>query len=400
MTWQSLLTPEIREFIVAHEKDDVAALALKKPPAPDWNYKLILDQIKSRQKARRKIPLWLTAGSNIILPTPNLLEQASSTATARYKASLCQAKSFADLTGGCGVDSWAMAEHAQSGYCIERDEYASSLLAHNLALLSPVPIEVRHQPAEDFVREMPNLDLVLIDPQRRDDRQKGKFRFEDCSPNILELLPALLPKAQTIIIKTSPMLDITEGIKALETAGAKTQEVHCVEWQGECKELLFILGNTDETPKIIAVSLNDEGQPIHTLTFTHNEEKAATPEFSAPLRYLYEPGTAFQKSGAFSMIAQIYGVKKLSAQTHLYTSETLVENFPGRGFEIINQYPAKSAKIPFKQAHITVRNFPMSAPDLRKKLKIKDGGDNYLFACTLKNNEKIILHTEKLRICS
>lgn len=372
MSWQNLLQPEIREFIIAHENDDVAALALKKSPEASWDYKAILDQIKSRQKAKRKIPSWLEAHPDIILPAPDLLEQASSSATAHYKAALFKAESFADLTGGCGVDSWALAQNTQSGYCIEHNGQAAALLAHNLPLLCPIPIEVRTQTAEDFAQEMPSVELVLIDPQRRDDRRKGKFRFEDCSPNILELLPTLLQKAQHVMIKTSPMLDITEGIKILENVGAHVQEVHCVEWQGECKELLFILSNqTQNTPEITAASLNDEGTPIHEITFTQSEEGACTSEYADPLRNLYEPGPAFQKSGGYSVIAEKYGVKKLGAQTHLYTSETLIENFPGRSFEIIGQYPPKTEKIPLKQAHITVRNFPMNAAGLRKNSRSK-----------------------------
>ena len=397
MSWQSLLNPDIQEFVHTHEKDDVAALALKTPPTADWDYKLILDQIKSRQKAQRKIPLWLTHHKNIIFPPPDLLEQASSAATARYKAGLIQGKTFVDLTGGCGVDTCAFTEHFTSGYCIEKDKSAADLLAHNLPLLSPTPVEVINTSAENFIKTMPPLDVALIDPQRRDSNQKGKYRFEDCTPNILSLLPGLLEKTQTALIKTSPMLDITQGIAALESTGAAVQEVHCPQWQGECKELLFITSqNTKTPPTITAVTLNDEGKTLSKLAFTQKEEITGKAPLSEPLTYLYEPGPAFQKSGGFNTIAQKYAVHKLAPQTHLYTSNNLINDFPGRSFEIVRQYPVKAEKIPLKQAHITVRNFPMSTPNLRKKLKIKDGGQDYLFACTLANGTKTMLHARKI----
>ena len=396
MSWQSLLSHNIFDFIRTHEKDDVKSLALKKPPDPDWDYKLILDQIKSRQKAALKIPLWVEHQSDIILPSSDLLEQASSSATAMYKASIIKADNFVDLTGGCGVDSWALSKYASHGYCIEKDKTVAELLAHNLPLVSSSLIETLNTHAEDFIKTMGKTQLALIDPQRRDAYQKGKFRLEECRPNILALLPGLLKKAEIVMIKTSPMLDITEGIRNLEDSGAYVQAVHCVEWNGECKELLFLASKNSQPPATItAIRLNHEGKVLHRLSFLQKEEETLKPSYSDPLNYIYEPSPAFQKSGGFSTIAQEYNLQKLAPQTHLYTSEFLEENFPGRFFKIIGQYQAKADKIPLKQAHITVRNFPMKAPELRKKLKLKDGGQDYLFACTLKNSEKILLHARK-----
>ena len=394
MNWQSLLDPDIQKFIRAHETDDVAALALKKPPDPDWDYKLVLDQIKARQKAKLKLPRWPGHHPDIIFPPSDILEQASSAATARYKAGLIKGKSFVDLTGGAGVDSCAMTEHFERGIIIERDENAASLIAHNLPLLcSPdVKLDIRQTDAEEFVKEMPDVDLALIDPQRRDKNQKGKFKLEDCSPDILKLLPALHEKAQNILIKTSPMLDIARGIEMLRNAA----QVHVVEWRGECKELLFILRKDAQEPvKVTAVCINDEGEVVSEMVFTTEEERQTTAEISAPLRYLYEPGPAFQKSGGFQVLARRFDVKKLHPHTHLYTSDSLKTGFPGRIFEMIGQYPVKSEKIPLKQAHITVRNFPANAPELRKKLKLKEGGDDYLFACTLADGTKTLLHGRK-----
>ena len=392
MNWQSLLDPDIQNFIRTHEGNDIAALALKKPPSPDWDYKAVLDQIKSRQKAKVKLPRWVNHHPDILFPPADILEQASSAATARYKAGLIKGQSFIDLTGGCGVDTCAMTEYFERGVCIEQDKITAELIAHNIRLLSDTPVEVINIEAEDFIKDMPDTDVVIIDPQRRDQNRKGKYKFEDCEPNILELLPTLKEKAEHVVIKTSPMLDITEGIKAL----GNVEAVHVLEWNGECKELVFIVSKktVDDVP-ITAVSLDDEGEVLSSLAFTAQEEKNSKTELSAPQKYLYEPGPAFQKSGGFNMISQNFGVKKLAPQTHLYTSEALKRDFPGRIFEICGQFPAKAEKIQLKQAHIKSRNFPLKSEELRKKLKIKDGGENYLFACTLEDGKKTILHTRK-----
>ena len=394
MNWQSLLDPDIQKFINGHEGGDVTALALKKPPNPDWDYRLILDQIKTRQKARTKLPLWPDHHPDIIFPPSDILEQASSAATARYKARLVKGKSFVDLTGGAGVDSCALTEHYESGTIIERDEHAAELIAHNLPLLylSGVDLDVICTTAEEFVKAMPSVDLVIIDPQRRDGQQKGKFRLENTAPNVLELLPVLLNKTTHIMIKTSPMLDIAQTVADLQ----HVQAVHVVEYRKDCKELLFIISkNVPNTPQITAVSIDDAGEVLSNLNFTLEEEKKTKAALSMPLNYLYEPGPAFQKSGGFHVISDYFGVEKLQQHTHLYTSETLRTDFPGRSFEIIGKHPAKAEKVPLKQAHITTRNFPMSTAALRKKLKIRDGGDDYLFACTLMDGSKALLHGRK-----
>ncbi len=394
MNWQSLLNPDIQKFIHGHDGEDVTALALKKPPNPDWDYRLILDQIKARQKAKVKLPLWSGHHPDIVFPPVNILEQASSAATARYKAGLIHGKTFCDLTGGAGVDSCALTEHYESGIIIDRDENAAALIAHNLPLLclSEAKLDVRCAAAKDFIKDMPNVDLTIIDPQRRDIHTKGKFKLESTSPNVIELLPQLLDKAHSILIKTSPMLDIAQTIKDLECV----QAVHVVEWRGDCKELLFILGRSaPETPLITAVSINDIGEVLSRLDFTLEEEKETKAALSMPLRYLYEPGPAFQKSGGFQVITKRFELQKLHQHTHLYTSDTLRTDFPGRCFEIIDQHPVRAEKIQLKQAHITTRNFPMSTADLRKKLKLKDGGKDYLFACTLLNETKTLIHAQK-----
>lgn len=399
--WKKLLAPEIKDFIRAHDHADVAALALKKPPAAHWPYALVMDQIKARQKAKSKVPDWADIHDDTLFPPADILEQASSTATARYKASLIKGKVFCDLTGGAGVDSYALSKHYASGFCIERDNKNAALLAHNLSLLCPetCSIKIYCALAEAFIQNMPPVDLALIDPQRRDSGRKGKFRLEDGSPDILTLLPLLRAKAGNIMLKTSPVLDITQAVELLGCVRA----VHIVEWRGECREALYIMGgNQSETlpsdlVPITAVRLDDQGGILSTLTFTRQEEADAAADYALPERYLYEPGPAFLKAGAFSLLAARYRLKKLHRHTHLYTSRALCADFPGRIFEIAGLYPVQRKALPFSKAHLTVRNFPDGAESLKKKLGLKDGGEEFLFACTLADESKALLHGRKTK---
>lgn len=390
---ERLLDPAIRKFIRDNERADIRSLALKKPPIPDWPMALILDQIKSRQKAATKIPQWLEY-DNIIFPPSSIVEQASSSATAFYKASLINGESFADLTGGAGIDSWAIAQNFKAGVCVDHNEQAAELLTHNLQVLCGDKIKAMHVNAEKFVSEMPSTDLVYIDPQRRDHNRKGLFRLADCSPDITSLLTTLKEKANTVMIKTSPMLDIAQAIKDLQYVST----VHILEWHGDCKEVIYILNFSKATPtneiSRICSTLNDDGTADRKFEFTTSEETTEAP-LSMPQKYLYEPGPAFQKAGAFNAIAHHYGVSKLHKHTHLYTSEALIEKFPGRSFEIIETLPVSAKALKMRKANLTVRNFPSDVATLRKKLKIKDGGSEYLFACTLSDDSKALLHTRK-----
>lgn len=398
MTWQSLLDTEIQKFILAHEKDDVSALALKKSPNANWNYPLILEQIKARQKAAQKIPLWAGHHPDIVFPSSSILEQASSAATARYKAGLVKGKSFVDLTAGAGVDVCAFTEHFERGVCVDMDENASALAGHNLKLLSDKEVKAVCSSAEEYVKDMNAVSLVYLDPQRRDSGRKGKYKLEDCSPNIFELLPVLLEKAEFVMLKTSPMLDIWTSVQALEYV----REVHVVEWRGECKEVVYILGGGDklaaEDIPVTAVRLNDMGEVLQRVCFTKAQEQISECGFSAPLKYLYEPSPAFQKAGCFKSISKVYGVEKLHPSTHLYTANHVVDDFPGRTFKVLGIYSPKAQKMPVKKANLSVRNFPQGAEILKKKLKLKDGGDDYLFACTLFDECKAIIHSHKYKI--
>lgn len=394
MPWKQLLQPEIQAFMAHNRTTDVRTLGLKKPPVSGWPYPLILDQIKGRQKAAVKIPGWLGYPS-IVLPASDILEQASSGATAQYKAGLIQGKIFADLTGGAGVDCFALSQKFESGHGVEQDENAASLLAHNAKILTQTPIQIHHARAEDWAQQMPPVDLVFIDPQRRSSSRKGFYRLEDCAPDIIALLPVIKEKTKKVMIKTSPMLDIQQSLNSLESICA----VHVLEWHGECKEVVYIIDFSKTVPgndiPITAVTLDDQGSALNSFTFTRAKENIEHAEPSAPLRYLYEPGPAFQKAGGFNSIAQEYRLKKLHTHTHLYTSDRPCPNFPGRGFEIIQILPVRREALSFDRANLSIRNFPSDVASLRKKLGLKDGGDDYVFACTLKDESRALIRCRK-----
>ena len=197
------------------------------------------------------------------------------------------------------------------------------------------------------------------------------------------------------MIKTSPVLDIDYAITVLQCV----KEVHVVEWRGECREVLYILDPHQETAPdsipINAIAIDDSGMAIKKFQFTRAEEKNADAIFAMPEQYLFEPGPAFQKAGCFKTLATRYDLKKLHPHTHLYTSATPCPDFPGRAFMIKGVYPPRAKNLPFSKANLTLRNYPGSVADLRKKLKLADGGEDYLFACTLKDDSKTLIHTRK-----
>lgn len=393
-----LTDPAIQEFIRAHQEVDVAALALKKPPDAHWPYAAVLAQIKARQKAYKKLPQWLET-PGIIFPPPDTMEQASSAATARYKAGLAGAQSFIDLTGGGGADSWACAALAETAVVVEQDSNLAEILAHNFKIFYPDKgIQVIAGHAEDILSGLPRVEMILIDPQRRNQNQRGIFRLADGAPNILELLPLLKEKARFVILKTSPLLDIKKTLSDLP----HVKEVHVVEWDGECKEVLYVLDFSAPAPepRITAVRLKGDGAICSRMDFALAEEESCAESITPPKKFLYEPGPGFLKAGGFKLMAARYGLSKLAQHTHLYTGPQACTDFPGRGFEIVEVLPATKAavltSIPNGKANLSTRNFPMSTEDLKKKLGLKDGGEAYLFACSLQSGEKILIHAKKI----
>ncbi len=390
-----LLLPQVHDFIKRHANSDVRKLALKKSPDPSWNYSLIMDQIKTRQRAKIKSPdLYET--DKFIFPPSNLFEQASSSACAIYKAKLTRGVSFIDLTAGAGVDAYHISKNFDKTILVERDKNSAELLEHNMALLSQ-NITIHHGDALEYLQKTKGkVDLIFIDPQRRENGRKGIFDLSSCSPDIISLLSILKEKTKKLIIKTSPVLDLEKAIISLQYV----VQLHVVQWKGECKEVLYELdfaSKTDiENIIINAVNIDNNGNPIQKFTYKISDEKTVQPQYHMPQKYIYEPDPAFMKSGGFKSIATQLNINKIDKHSHLYTSDNKQENFPGKIYEFIEIKPAKAKGLNIKKANLTLRNFPSSINDLKKKLKISDGGEHKVFATTLCNKDKKLIICKKI----
>lgn len=389
------LTTDQKAFIQAHEKEDVHALALR---YSGEDMPFLLAQIAGRQKAEKKIPSWYR-NRNLLYPQHLSLEQASSEVTARYKSSLIDGgELFADLTGGLGVDFSFLAPSFSHAVYLEQDEELCLLAAHNFGLLGLTHATVLHGKSEDYCSWMEKADLIYLDPARRDERGRKVFRIEDCTPDLTRLKERLMEKADRVMIKYSPMLDISLTVKTL----GNVREVHVVSVENECRELLFILSKEKGECLYHAVNLHRTGER-EFLAFTPAEEAQEAALTSQPGRYLYEPNASVLKAGAFNAVANRYRVKKLHCHSHLYTSDSLVTDFPGRIFEIDKLFAPNRNNIRHflqetKKANISVRNFPMSVAEIRRKTGLREGGDGYLFATTLADGKKVWIVTVKIPV--
>ena len=384
-------------FIQKHRFDDVRKLAFK-PCPPDVDLTFALSQIAGRQVIRNKIPSWYDL-DDILYPVHLSLEQCSSEATAKYKASLVNGQSFVDLTGGFGVDCAFLSCQFQSGTYVEQQNMLCEITEANFRTLGLKHIQVECNNAVEYLGKITQkIDCIYLDPARRNNSGEKIVSIQDCNPNIHSIKEQLINKAETVMIKLSPMLDIPLALKSLP----ETSEVHIVSINGECKELLFILRNTtqQEDPKIVCVNILKDLN-IQYFSFLKTEEQNAGIEYcSEPQSFIYEPNASVLKAGAYKSIALKYNLRKFHPDSHLYTSSELSKNFPGRIFKLISAFSFNKKELKenlggITQANISIRNFPGTVDDLRKKLKLKDGGDIYLFATTLFNENKIILMTEK-----
>jgi len=413
------LTPEQKQFILAHEREDIHETALRfvRDDMP-----LLLAQIAGRQMAEKKIPSWY-AETDIVYPAHLSLEQSSSELTARYKVSLITGESeafadssfvtsgtsqvsvenknnrFADLTGGMGVDFSFISPYFREATYVEQNKNLCRIAVHNFRLLGLKNMTVHCVDTETFLKETTPLDFIYLDPSRRDNAGRKLFRIEDCSPDLLKIKPWLLEKSGRVMVKYSPMLDISLAVKTIGCVSA----VHIVSVDNECKELLFLLSKTaGNEPLFVAVNLRRSGgKEIFSFT-PEQEQKASIPFASGPGHYLYESNASILKAGAFKSVAQVYNLQKLHINSHLYTSDELVADFPGRVFEVETSFAPNKKNIKTflqdtKKANIAVRNFPMTVAEIRHKTGLVDGGDTYLFATTLADERKVWIVCTKLQ---
>ncbi len=388
-----MFSKEEIDFIQQHLDTDTNALFLKHGKDKET----LIKQIEARQKSRAKLPEWY-ANPEVVFPPALSVEQSSSETTARYKASLISGGTLIDATGGMGIDSYFFSKQCEAVIYIEQNETLVTRAHHNFAVLKATNIRCVHQNSIDFLEKFPQkVDCIYLDPARRSADQKRVVSLPDCEPDVTKHLALLLKKAPHILLKASPLLDLKQTIQTLPFI----HTVHVVAVDNECKELLFEISDCVVSPNIIVKTINLKSDNTHQYFEFDWAQEAHTPvSLSPPLRYIYEPNAAILKSGAFKSIAHSLNISKIAPHSHLYTSPELVLDFPGRSFELEATLKADTKALrehlPTLKANLTVRNFPATTDELRKKLKLKDGGDVYLLATTLLNGDKRLLKCRKV----
>ena len=398
-----------QEFITQNLDADIRDLALRHAGRTDIDLPFALDQIAGRQKARKKLPTWV-ATDGIIYPPHISMEQCSSEQTAMYKAQVAQRliaelpvlpvlppnpTTLIDLTGGFGVDFSFLAPLFDKAVYIERQSHLCDLSRHNMAALGITQAETVCGDCAQIIEEISHATLIYADPARRSASGSRTFAISDCTPDVLTMKETLLDKADFTMIKLSPMLDWR---KAAADMGSHVGEVHIVSAGNECKELLLIMSRKFTGLERI-YCVNDD----QTFSFTPSQtsQQSLTSQLSpAPPAYLYEPNASLMKAGCFALIAQRYACRQVSRDSHLFLSSDPIPSFPGRGFAIraittMNKRELKAALGGTGQANVSVRNFPMTADALRKKLKLKDGGDTYIFGTTTADSRHVLIICEK-----
>jgi hypothetical protein len=389
-----ILNAEIQAFINKSIGKSISKLALQKNPFQDVDWISILNQIEAKTKSKDKLPIWFST-KNIIYPAKISIEQTSSEKTALYKSTIVSGTSLIDLTGGFGVDDYYFAKKIKEVAHCEINPDLSNLVKHNFEQLEAKNITCY---SGDSLATLTSLnkkwDWIYIDPSRRNDAKGKVFMLKDCLPNVPENIDFYFKNSDSILIKTAPLLDISAGLLELKNV----KNIHIVALENEVKELLWELHKEYKGP-ITIKTVNIIKDKSETFEFILNEE-SELPHFSLPQKYLYEPNSAIMKSGGFDEVSTSFKINKLHKFSHLYTSEELVD-FPGRIFEILNSLPYNKTEIKThlenKQANLTTRNFPDTVESIRKKWKIKDGGNIFCFFTTDKNNRKIVLICTKIK---
>lgn len=357
----------------------VADLALQRSKykhLSDEEWRWFLQQVEGRERTADKLPTFASI-PDWWYPVRLSCEQCSSELAARYKASLVSGETMVDLTGGYGVDTYFISEGFVHTDYVEQNAELCRIAEHNF---SHKPISIHNTSAEEFLASAGEYDLIFIDPARRDSHGGKVFRLEDCTPNVVELLPTLLAHGKRLMIKLSPMLDLTQAVTSLSQV---CWDIFVVAIKNEVKEVLLLSGGSGQ---ITAIDLTQKDQAF---VFTRDQETNCPLAINhSPFAFIYEPNAAILKAGAYKLIAERFGLHKLDVNTHLYGSDTLIENFPGRIWRI-------TEKQDLKQANVLCRNYPLTPEQLKKKLHLKDGGTAYVIGCRV-NNKPTLFFAERI----
>ena len=393
MLLNSLLPAEIQCFINENIDKSISKLALQKNPFPEVELISIINQIEAKTKSKTKLPSWFST-KNIIYPSKLSIEQTSSEKTASYKSRIVSGESLIDLTGGFGVDDYYFAKKIKSVVHCEINPELSQIVNHNFRQLNIKNIACY---SGDSIATLALLeskwDWIYVDPSRRNDVKGKVFMLQDCSPNVPEHLDLFFSYSKSILIKTAPLLDISAGLAELKNV----KTIHIVAVENEVKELLWELHkNYSGKVNIKTVNLAKENESVFDFIL---DGCSQIPTYTLPQKYLYEPNSAIMKSGGFDEVGTFFKLNKLHKHSHLYTNSALI-TFPGRVFKIETTIPYHKNEmkkfLEGKQSNITTRNFPDAVKNIRKKWKIKEGGNQYCFFTTDENDTKIVLICTKI----
>ena len=392
------------QFIKQFAAEDVHSLALKAQKYPDVDMPFALNQIAGRQAALKKLPSW-AATEGVIYPPHISMEQCSSEFTAEYKHGILQRLAWenytlTDLTGGFGVDFMYMSKGCKHAVYVERNKVLCDTAVKNTSVFGRDNVEIINDEAENYLSSMTGSDIIYADPARRDAAGGRTYAISDCTPDVIQLLPELLKKAKYVVLKLSPMLDHNKTVEDLNKVCKCVREVHIVSTANECKELLVVLSK-NASDEYTLYCVNDED----VFSYSSSDVHKATPIYKDDDftdLYLYEPNASIMKSGCFAQISETYKMPVIACNSNLFVSREINKEFPGRAFHIVrtttmNKKELSRAMSGIKKANITVRNFPMTVPVLRKRLKLSDGGDTYIFATTTTSGTHMLFICEKIK---
>lgn len=392
------IDPQTKQFIIDHEQDDIRQLALRSKKYAGIDMPIAIKQIAARQIIRKKVPQWYQI-NEIIYPQHLSIEQCSSQLTAEYKASLCSGNLLVDLTGGLGIDFSFMSRKTEHAIYVDFQNELVELAKHNFKTLGLDNVQIENSDGVDFLEKLEQMaDVIYIDPARRSSVGRKTVLIEDCTPNLIEIDDRLNTKSHKCIIKLSPMLDISQALNSL----SNVVSVHVISIANECKELLLVKEKTPMQLTINCINIKTNGAK-EEFSFSLNQENAAVVSYADWVaHYLYEPNSSIMKAGGYKSIASHYHLKKLHPNSHLYTCDKFIEDFPGRVFIAkqvlsLNKKELKTHLSSITQANITVRNFPLSVDEIRKQTRLKDGGTDYIFATTLFNEKKVLILCERIK---
>lgn len=392
MDFEFLTSPQVQNWIAIHLDANVSELALKSSIFSKEQMPAVLEQLQSKQKAKLKLPTWFQK-PGVLFPKGISVEQTSSEITASFKANLIQGNILVDVTGGFGIDAFFFTKSFCKVYHVEQQEALSAVVKHNYEVLEQEKIQCMAQNSREFLEQFTEpIDVIYADPARRDVQKNKVFLLNDCEPNVLDELDFWLQKADQVLLKTSPMLDISLGIEQLK----KVVKIWVITIDNEVKELLWLLKEPTENIAIEVVHFQKEKVQQFSLTW----KQSIVNQYQVPQQFIYEPHAGWMKSGKMDVYAAQLGIEKLAPHSHLYTSNQRISDFHGRVFEVQVYHPYEKAwmkkELFGKAAAITVRNFPKKVEELRKKWKIKESSQLFVFFTTLFNDQKIVLICKKI----